>query len=235
MDHKAFGAESLDPSLAVVPQLVRILRAAIIENRLCPGTRLTETEIGKLMGVSRQPVREAFIKLSDEGLLDVRPQRGTFVRPISLDALLDARFVREAIEADLVRLCAEERPAGLVDELRRQVAAQRALGAGSSAEFLPLDNLFHRSMAEAAGRPRAWTMIAGLNRQMDRIRYLAATHFPIGTLVDQHEGIVDSIEAGRAAEAEAQMRHHLRMILSDLPAIREAAPACFDGPAPATS
>ncbi len=234
MEPKPSSSEALDLSRAVVPQLARILRGAIVENRLPPGTRLTETEIGKAMGVSRQPVREAFIKLADEGLLDVRPQRGTFVRPISLDALLDARFAREAIEADLVRLCAEGRPAGLVAELRRQIAVQRALGTGSSAEFPPLDNHFHRSLAEAAGRARAWTLIEGLNRQMDRIRFLASTRFPIGTLVDQHEAIVDAIEDGDAARAEAQMRHHLRMILSDLPVIRETAPQFFEDSGPAS-
>ncbi|WP_108260898.1 GntR family transcriptional regulator [Mangrovicoccus ximenensis] len=229
MDPLTLGAPALDPARAVVPQLAHILREAIIRNRLPPGTRLTETEIGKAMGVSRQPVREAFIKLSEEGFLDIRPQRGTFVRPICLDRLLDARFLREALEADVVRLCAECRPPGLGAELRRQIAGQRALGAGSSAEFLPLDNLFHRSLAEAVGRGQAWDMAAGLNRQMDRIRHLSVTHFPVGTLVDQHEAIAEAVEVGDAATAETLMRAHLRLVLEELPAIREAVPHAFEG------
>ncbi|WP_138465654.1 GntR family transcriptional regulator [Poseidonocella sp. HB161398] len=228
MDPQVFLSERLRSSEAVVPQLVCILRAAIVENRLPPGTRLTETEIGKAMGVSRQPVREAFIRLTDEGLLDVRPQRGTFVRPISLEAVQDARFVREAIEADIVRVCAATRPEGLVPSLRAQIARQRQLGAGSSAEFLPLDNRFHQSLAEAAGRARAWQMIEGLNRQMDRIRHLASLHFPISALVDHHEAIADAVEAGDPDAAAATMRAHLQMILDDLPRILRAMPQFFE-------
>ena len=80
-------------------QLADRLRAAIMDNSLPPDTRLSEVETAQQYGVSRQPVREAFIALAGQGLLDVRAQRGTFVTRISLAAVMDARFVREAIEA----------------------------------------------------------------------------------------------------------------------------------------
>jgi GntR family transcriptional regulator, rspAB operon transcriptional repressor len=72
-------------------------------------------------------VREAFIKLAEEGLLEVRPQRGSYVRRISVQAVLDARFVREAIEADVVRRAAETVDAAGMDQLDAHIAAQRAL------------------------------------------------------------------------------------------------------------
>jgi len=64
----------LDQSDRVGPQLVRILRMQIIRGLLAPGTRMSESETAALFSVSRQPVREAFIKLAEEGLLEVRPQ-----------------------------------------------------------------------------------------------------------------------------------------------------------------
>ena len=88
---------------AVGPQIHRIIRERIVCTDLLPGVRLSEAELAKHFNVSRQPVREAFIKLADEGLLEVRPQRGTYVRKISVAAVLDARFVREAVVRTLLR------------------------------------------------------------------------------------------------------------------------------------
>ncbi len=87
----------------IVPQIINRLRQAIIELRLEPGQPLSEKEIALLYGVSRQPVREAFIKLAEAGLVQVLPSRGTYVTKISVKEVLNARFVREAIECAVVR------------------------------------------------------------------------------------------------------------------------------------
>ncbi|KMU98327.1 GntR family transcriptional regulator, partial [Acinetobacter sp. VT 511] len=79
-------------------RIERELRVQIIDLTLKPGERLSETEIGERFHVSRQPVREAFIALMRAGLLDVQPQRGTIVVKLSVRRMLDARFIREALE-----------------------------------------------------------------------------------------------------------------------------------------
>ena len=79
---------------AVSPQLHRLLRDQIIRGEIPPGARISETEIASSWSVSRQPVREAFIKLAEEGLVEVRPQRGTFVTLISVPAVMTARCLR---------------------------------------------------------------------------------------------------------------------------------------------
>ena len=140
---------------AVGRQLICILRDLIIENTMTPGVRVSEAEIAARFGVSRQPVREAFIKLAEEGLVEIRPQRGTFVCKISLRAVEDARFIREAIEGDLVRILATSAAPNVLEELRRQLTEQRRLSLGSNTQqdrpqFLQLDDLFHRTLAEAA-------------------------------------------------------------------------------------
>ena len=81
-------------SLSIGNQLHRLLRASIIEGQLLPGQIISEIEMSKRFSISRQPVREAFIKLAEESLVEVRPQRGTYVRRISVPAVMTARFVR---------------------------------------------------------------------------------------------------------------------------------------------
>lgn len=228
MPDSDFAIEKIDFTLPVGRQVTCALRNAIIRNRFAPGQRISESEIGTMFGVSRQPVREAFIKLADEGLLEVRPQRGTFLRRISLDAVLDARFVREAVEADIVKLCATNAAPGLIDRLYRLVDSQAKLADVSPEAFIPLDDEFHRELAKGAGRPNAWMVIDGMKSQMDRVRQLSTQNLPIDHLVAQHRAVVDAIARQDPKAAEAAMRDHLHMILKDIPWIREKFPDHFE-------
>src|SRR5918995_4992213 len=79
------------------------LRRSIIALELAPGARLSEQDIAERHGVSRQPVREALIGLAKTRLVEIQPQRGTTVVKISVRKMMEARFVREAIETAVVR------------------------------------------------------------------------------------------------------------------------------------
>jgi len=213
--------------ISVVDQLYAALRAAIIDNALSPGTRISEADVAQQYGVSRQPVREAFITLANEGLLEVRPQRGTFVAKISLQAVMDARFVREAVEADIVKLLAQSPDDALVTELRAQLFRQEELIGGSARDFMDADEIFHRTLAEGADKGKAWRVIVEMKAQMDRVRFLSSMHFPVARLIAQHREVVDAIATGDAARAEQFMRQHLQGILIDLPVIEQERPEYF--------
>lgn len=213
--------------MSTVDQLYYSLRKEIIDNELSPGTRLSEMEIAQLHGVSRQPVREAFIKLANEGLLDVRAQRGSFVAKISLSAVMDARFVREAVEADIVKLLAQAPDPSLISDLRRQILHQNKLIGGSARDFMMADEIFHRTLAEGADKGNAWRVIEEMKAQMDRVRFLSSMHFSVERLIIQHRDTVDAIEVGDVHKAEDCIRLHLRGILSDLHVIREEQPSYF--------
>ncbi|OJH43185.1 GntR family transcriptional regulator [Paracoccus sp. SM22M-07] len=213
--------------VSVVDQLFDRLRAAIIDNVLTPGTKLSEAEVALNHGVSRQPVREAFIKLANESLLEIRPQRGTFVAKISLPHVMDARFVREAVEADIVKLLAGAPDPAVIADLRRQVRAQETLIGGSARDFIAADEAFHRTLAEGADKARAWEVVVEMKAQMDRVRVLSSQHFPVDRLVAQHLAIVDAIAAGDGAAAERGLRLHLQGILTDLPVIKQERPEYF--------
>jgi len=205
------------------------LKLAIVQLQLRPGNLLSESEVAKQLGVSRQPVREAFIKLADVGLVEVRPQRGTFVVLISRQDVENARFIREALEVAVVRKACIEAGEEAVAELRDIIKRQfEASAMGDHALFLRLDETMHQTIAKSVNCEYAWRVLESLKAQMDRVRYLSmplAT--PVDTLILQHEAIIEAIAAKDADTAERVMREHLSEILTSLPKIAAAHPDMF--------
>lgn len=218
----------LDPTAPIARQLCRALRERIIHNDLQPDQKISESEIAAQYSVSRQPVREAFIRLSAEGLVAILPQRGTRVRRIDVAAVREARFIREAVEADIARLLAETPDRADLTQLREHVAGQYEVAERDPLEFIRIDEEFHRMLARMAGKAGVWQKVQSLKAQMDRVRFLSLGQFPIRKLVDQHSAIVQCIGAGDVARTEAALRVHLRAVLEDLPQIVRANPGFFD-------
>ncbi len=214
----------------IVPQIINRLRQAIIELRLEPGQPLSEKEIALLYGVSRQPVREAFIKLAEAGLVQVLPSRGTYVTKISVKEVLNARFVREAIECAVVREAAGRIDAAGLDRLREFIAAQeRAAASFDNVAFTELDEAFHRAIADCVDCDYAVRVVEAARAQTDRVRHLSlpeASPFPV--LIQQHRDIVGALEKRDAQAGEEAMRRHVREILSALPRLAAAHPAFFE-------
>jgi DNA-binding GntR family transcriptional regulator len=205
------------------------LRQAIVQLRLKPGNLLSEADIARQLGVSRQPVREAFIKLAEIGLVEVRPQRGTYVMLISIRQVQNVRFIREAVEVAVVRKAALEASKAKIATLRHIVEQQRdAERQADHVEFLRLDEAFHQAIAHSADCDYAWRMLENLKAQMDRVRYLSMPDAtPIDVLIGQHAAIVDGIERHSPDDAEAAMRAHLAEILMSLPRLAQAHPDLF--------
>ncbi len=88
----------VDRRRPIVPQVHDALRDAIVRVAILPGQAISETEMAASFGVSRTPIREALIRLADEGLIDIYPQAGTFVSRIDLAAVREAQFVRQTLE-----------------------------------------------------------------------------------------------------------------------------------------
>lgn len=227
----------VDSGEPIARRVYRVLRQAIVTMQFRPGQALSEQEIADHLGVSRQPVREAFIKLSESGLLTIRPQRGTFVVKISVKQVLDARFVREAVETAVVRkACETITPAGLA-ELRDNLKAQWDIADEPvPVRFLELDEAFHRTIAIGAECDYAWRIVEETKAQMDRVRYLSVPYAtPIRRLISQHQAVLEAIVARDPVKAEAAMGMHLREILTSLPELEGKFPDLFtleDGAAP---
>ena len=217
----------LDSSSALSPQVYQLLHQGIVRSEIRPGERLSDIELARALGISRQPIREAFMRLQQDDLLDVRPQRGTFVKRISVPAVLDGRFVREAIEADIVQLVAHAPEKAVIYELKSLLNAQRKVRKKRPEEFMQLDDAFHQLLADAAGKSTAWRIIEGIKTQMDRVRFLSFNHFHTEKLIRQHTDIVTAIENQRVASAVEHMRLHLRGILESIHLIKAEFPDFF--------
>ncbi|GBD47916.1 GntR family transcriptional regulator [Methylopila sp. Yamaguchi] len=219
-----------DDAVPVTRQLTRALRNAIVTMQLRPGEMISEQEIATRYGVSRSPVREAFIRLGDAGLLRIRPQRGTLVVKISRMAVENARFVREAIECAVVREAAQrvdrEARVLLKASLKRQSSA---VAARDGAALFALDEDFHRLLAGVAGRTAAWDVLEDVKAQMDRVRYIdMAEAVPMAIVAAHHTAIAEAVIAADPDAAESAMRAHLTLILESMPRLAAAHAELFE-------
>lgn len=211
-------------------QIYRALRGDILEAASRPGAALSEARMAVQFGVSRTPVREAFKRLVEEGLLVVIPQVGTFVAPIDLAAVYDSQFVRETLECRTVALAAEridaEGKARLDDLVTQQ---QQAMDDGDRAAFFRLDDDFHAELSRLAGHPAVWSLIETVKAQLDRVRCLSLeTPSWSDMILREHQEIATCVGSGDAAGAEAAMRGHLRTVFDAIDAIAQAHVDVFD-------
>lgn len=202
-------------------QVFDSLYQRIVTLELAPGTKLSEVEVATQLGVSRQPVREAFFRLSHLGFLLIRPQRATVVRQISETDVLQAMYIRAALETAVVRTAAETLGTQELEVLTNLLEKQKqAVLSGDNMLFHTLDDAFHKTICEAAGVGFVWNLIKEKKAHMDRVRYLTIS-FAAGTAVSEHKAIIDAIRSKDSYEAEEQMRGHLSRIKTDLPRIRQ--------------
>jgi GntR family transcriptional regulator, rspAB operon transcriptional repressor len=205
------------------------LRDAIVRADLVPGRQLSENELAASLGVSRTPVREALQRLRDDRLVDIVPQLGTFVSPISTRAVADAQFIREALECAAVRAATPRVTAEDVEALEQNLAAQdRAHDEADFDAFYVLDDQFHQAICDLSGR-NVWNITQRAKGHLNRIRRLS---LPIPSylaeMIAEHREIVRRMAAGDPDGAEAALRHHLQMVLREVPRIREQHPDFFD-------
>ena len=217
---KALAGLELAERPSVADQVFDTLHAQILALQLPPGAKISEVDVSRAMGVSRQPVRDAFYRLSKQGFLLIRPQRATRIALISLEAVMRARFIRTAFEAETVRIAAGTlRPDDLV-ALDLLIDAQKtAMLNDDRLNFHRLDDQFHREICERAGLGFVWDSIRESKAHMDRVRYLSLS-FASQSAFDDHVMILDALKAHDEAAAVAGIRIHLSRILDQIERIR---------------
>jgi DNA-binding GntR family transcriptional regulator len=218
------------PAASAGRQVYRALREAIIASDLAPGQRISENELAERLAVSRTPIREALIRLRDERFVRIVPQLGTFVTPISVAAVEDAQFIRESLECAAVRIAAVEADdadlAALDGLIRRQAEVSER---GDHARFAVLDDEFHAAICQLAGRPVAWEVAERVKGHLNRVRRLSLPQPRyLEEMVAEHREVLEALKQGDPDAAETALRHHLRMVLSALPAIRAQHPDYFE-------
>jgi DNA-binding GntR family transcriptional regulator len=198
------------------------LRHDIIIGRLAPRAMLSEQEFSVRFGVSRTPVREAMIKLAEEGLVEIFPQYGSFVAPIKLLDVFDSQFAREALESAAVEKAVDRLDRRQGDDLRATIARQRAaLRPQDRDAFFRADEDMHMLILRIAGHADAWRFVESAKAQMDRVRHIAMT-LPRkqASILAEHEAVVDRMLARDARGAVEAMRVHLRGIFRTIETLR---------------
>ena len=217
---------TLDRSRHAAVQVYEYLREEIVNLTLKPGMLLSRNELSAHFDLSGTPIRDALLRLEEEGLVDIYPQHATRVRGISIASARQAHFLRLATELEIVRTLAQKEDAALAPTLQSLVLQQRAaLKARDLESFYRIDHAFHKQLYIAAEVEDLWRLMRHRSGNMDRLRRL---HLPLNGKADKvlkdHADIADTIARGDAAAAEAAVRRHLSGTLSELDALRRQYP-----------
>jgi GntR family transcriptional regulator, rspAB operon transcriptional repressor len=220
------GADRLDRDRQAAPQVFERLRELIISLELPPGSPLSRIALAEQFGVSSTPIRDALMRLDEEGLVEVYPQHATVVSRIDIARAEQAHFLRQSLELEIVRTLALDHRDQFVDELSHTIAAQQqAAKSGDFAKFMAADDDFHRQLYGGADKSELWTLVKSRSGHIDRLRRL---HLPspgkAQEIVRHHKLIVAAIGANAPDEAQRHLRKHLSGTLGYLAQIRARFP-----------
>lgn len=206
----------LDRSRQVALQVHEILRERILKVELVPGTVLSRASLQLEFGVSQTPVRDALMRLQEEGIVDVYPQYATVVAKIDIDHARQAQFLRLSIELEAVRRLTEAAPAKTAAELGEILARQKAVATPETYDtFDGIDREFHQKLYERSGILQLWANVRRQSVHLDRLRRL---NLPMPgkmqMVIADHAAIVEAIGSGKPEAAAAALRLHLSGTLS---------------------
>ncbi|WP_417209081.1 GntR family transcriptional regulator [Antarctobacter sp.] len=225
----------MQPTLAherrtTVDEIFDHLYGEISSLRLRPGDRISEAEIAAQFGVSRQPVRDAFTRLANLDLLLIRPQRATEVKRFSSREIEKSRFVRAAVEAEVLRRAARLCDADGAGRLESCLVEQRKVIAdGDFSAFGTLDYAFHKTLCDIAGVDFAFEVISSEKAKVDRLCTLGLSKEDrMPQLLEDHEVIAAAISAGDEEAAVKAGMLHLSRLDSTIEAISKSNANYFD-------
>lgn len=191
-------------------------RDKIVNGAYGGGDLLTEGQVAAALGISRTPVREAFLRLQAEGMLQLYPKRGAVVVPVALDEALPVMEAREVVEAfALTSILTEnaEAPEPLITALWDAVSDMtQCLRAGDAVAYAEADSRFHLTIVAACGNPFFEQFACLLRDRQQRLVGAVVTrrYERMEQSYREHIGIVEQLERGNLDAALSQMRAHLR-------------------------
>ena len=206
------------------------LQSDIISLRIAPGTKLSEVEVAKLYDVSRQPVREAFVRLGSQSLLQIRPQKATLVRKISISELTTTRFIRASVEVEVVRRACQNATQENLDLIDFNLTQQdQAVKTGDENLLRNLDVEFHRLICIAAECLPAFKTISENKAHTNRVCTLELSN-PSGMseVLEGHQNIMDAIKKRDEETAVEMTRIHLAHLDETIATAREEYPNYFE-------
>lgn len=209
---------------------IRVLLHNIVTLELIPGSAVSENELSAALNLSRTPVREALIELGRMGLVEIFPQRGSYISRIDYHLIEESRFMRLVLENAVLKQACKGISQASMDILHKNLqASHRCLSLGDSTpqEFLELDNQFHQLLFESVDRGWTYGVIHSQMIHFDRLRALSVKSTDNMRLVRDHEDILYAIERQDEELAEMLMTRHLTRYQADQEKLREVYPEYF--------
>ncbi|MCR5419426.1 MAG: GntR family transcriptional regulator [Lachnospiraceae bacterium] len=189
---------------------LREITKSIINVELKPGALVSENELAKTLGVSRTPIREALQELQKSQLIEVFPQRGSYVAAISFDAVDEAAFLRRTLETAIVEELCEIIDEKQIEKLYENVELQEYyLSNDMSEKIMNLDNEFHKTLFIMCGKERTYNLMQSMMGHFDRIRTLSLYSIKDIKIVSDHRMIIEAIAAKNKESARMLMEKHL--------------------------
>lgn len=212
---KILAEYGLDGNGTLTNQVYGLLRHQIIELNLLPNQFLSEKDVAEALNISKTPVREAFIRLSEDGMVRILSKSGTYVTPIDITRVSEGYFIWTALESACAAEVAEKRSLEDVYLFRVNLLRQKkALAESDFPNFYTLDNVFHNEMFRIAGYPNAQRLIETAKFEVDRMRTLRLRFHmrPVPAVYAEHEAVVDAIAKRDAENAKRSMFRHLSRV-----------------------
>ncbi len=199
------------------------IKEKILSWELKPGDKVSEQDLSNALGVSRTPVREALLRLSSERLVDIRPQRGTFISRINTKEFAQERFIRLNLEMAVMKELSGCKSTSFYKRLAENIEQQQECADTDDFEdYLFLDDSFHRAFFEQAEKMLAWEVIQSLEGQCRRLRrYTLTTESDFPLLISQHQLIMQHVFDGNMAALRETLTTHINKLLDDLSKIKK--------------
>lgn len=203
-------ASKLDRPRSLTDLAVERIRAAIVEGDLAFGEQLSEAALALKLGISKTPVREALLHLKMDGLVDIQPQRGTFVFTLEPDEVGDLTAYRQMIETEALALAMRRDRAGLVRALRDNLARMPTARGSNLRAVHALDTEFHETIVKACGNRHVVAAYALVGHRIEALRYrLPVGNADVAHCQDNHKKIVARIAQGDVRVAQTMLREHI--------------------------
>lgn len=188
------------------------IREAIVDGSYRFGEQLSEASLAASMGISKTPVREALLRLQGEGLVQVHPQRGSFVFSLDETGVRDVCRFREIVECAALAEAMRGDAAGLRKRLERNVEQMARAHEMHDLAALPrLDQAFHETIVDACGNPYLQASYALVAHKIRALRSrLPEENERVGHCQANHERIVEGVRSADVERSQALLAEHIR-------------------------
>lgn len=206
----------------------RVLRHNILLLNLKPGQLVSENEIAEQLNVSRTPVREAFLELSKASLVEIAPQKGTYISLIDMDIVEETRFMRCVLEIAVANLVCDVITGSGLKELEENLYLQEFYAnRADHRKLYQLDDQFHEIIFRCCRKEMTFNLVYSTMAHFDRIRILSLAEMDMRRTVAEHREILAAIQSKDGKRAAVLMEKHLSQVISDQAVLRKSHPEYF--------